>query len=289
MRQNLSSPTPLKSERRNRASRRFLGALVVLVALYVGLGLLSHIPKMTFSGVTVTGTKVIDGDDVSQKTLEYLKGNVALVYARGNVFIYSQKKLTEFIKREFPRVYEVQNINRDGRTLNISLEERQAAFTWCGHEAPIYEMRFEKRECYFLDQTGFIFDASPFFTPGVYLAFYGGINPELPLVGQTINTTNSIIDFGELATSLEKQNLPVHSVVIHADGQNEFLLDTFTATGNFARILFNEDVSLGEILTKINSSVNEESFMDEFKDNGEYLEYIDTRFDNRVFYKFKQI
>jgi hypothetical protein len=262
---------------------------VVLIVLFIGVGLLSHLPKMLINSVSVSGTKVLDETDVGKQTLAYLDGNTALFYARGNIFIYSKSDLVQFIEATFPRVYKVIDIARDGRKLAINLEERKAAFTWCGTEAPVYESRFEKRDCFFLDQTGFIFDASPYFTPGVYLTFYGGINSDAPVIGQTLTVRNSIVEFGELATSLAHEHLPVHSVVIHSDGQNELLLDIFTSTADYARILFNEDHGLDDISSKISSAVNEESFINAFTDNGAQLEYIDTRFDNRVFYKFKEI
>lgn len=289
MRQTLSTPSPLKKERRNKALSRFLWLIFVLIVLFVGLGLLSHLPKIMITDVSVAGTKVLDDAEVRQKTLEYLEGNVALFYARGNVFIYSRKKATEFIKREFPRVYAVKSIDRTGQRLDIDLEERQAAFTWCGSDAPAYPNRFEKKDCYFLDQTGFIFDQSPFFTAGVYLTFYGGINIDNPPIGQTIALKHSIVDFGDLARSLEELYLPIHSAVIHADGQNEFLLNLYTTTGDYARMLFNEDADLKDMEVKIKSAVGEESFAAEFEDRKEELEYIDTRFNNRVFYKFKEI
>jgi hypothetical protein len=287
MRPTQSFPTPLKKVRRNKALSRFIWTLVILVVLFIGLGLLSHIPKVIIREVDVSGTKVLNGEEISQNIKEYLEGNIAIFYARGNVFLYSKNKLESFILEKFPRVYRVVEITRDGRKLNIVLEERQAAFTWCGDIAPVYALRFEKRDCYFLDQTGFIFDTSPFFTPGVYLAFYGGIKSDVEPIGQTLITQNSIMDFGRLSEVFEKLSLPIHSVVIKSDGQNEFLLNIFTTTNNYAKILFNEDIPLLEIESKIYSAVAEESFTEQFSDSDLELEYIDTRFSNRVFYKFR--
>lgn len=289
MRQAVSSPTPLKKVRRNKALSRTIWFLVILVALFIGIGLLSHIPRMVISDVSISGTQVLDVDEVRTKTLAYLDSNVALFYARGNTLIFSKKKITEFIKREFPRVYEVNDINLVGQKLNIALEERRAAFTWCGNESPVYETRFEKSECFFLDQTGFIFDTSPFFTPGVYLQFYGGIDPNSSPIGQTLGTKNRMTDFNELVKSFETHGLSTHAVVIGLDGQNKFLLNNFTTTGDFTTILFNEDADLIDVLNKINFALKEEAFIEEFKDRSASLEYIDTRFSNRVFYKFKEI
>lgn len=289
MRPSHSSPTPLKKVRRNMALSRLVWTIVVIVVLFVGLGLLSHISGLMIRDVKVSGTKVLSGEEVSENVQEYLEGNVALFYARGNIFLYSKNKLENFILSEFPRVYRVVEITRNGRELDIVLEERQAAFTWCGFEAPVYASRFEKRDCYFLDQTGFIFDQSPFFTQGVYLTFYGGVKSDVEIIGQTLATKHSVMDFEHLRDALEKFELSIHSTSIKSDGQNEFLLDVFTTTGDYAKILFNEDVGMKDIESKITSAVAEESFLEQFSDNGSELLYIDTRFSNRVFYKFKEI
>lgn len=289
MRPTQSFPTPLKKVRRNKALSRFVWTLVVLVVLFVGLGFLSHLSKVMIKDVRISGTKVLSGEEVSQAIQEYLKGNVALFYARGNIFLYSKKNLESFILSKFPRVYSVVEISRNGRELQIILEERRAAFTWCGLESPTFASRFEQRDCYFLDQTGFIFARSPFFTPGVYLTFYGGIKSDAEPVGQTLATKNSIMGFGHLSEVIETLDLPIHSVAIKPDGQNEFLLNIFTTTGDYAKILFNEDLDLKEIENKISSAVAEESFVEQFSDSDSELQYIDTRFSNRVFYKFKEI
>ncbi len=289
MRPTQSFPTPLKKKRRNKTLIRITWFFIVLICLFVGFGFLSHVPSLVIQDIDIKGTKVLDVGEVRNRTLEYLGGNVALFYARGNTLIYSKKKLTEFIKKEFPRVYEVLEITLENKKLEIVLEERRAAFTWCGHEAPVYEKRFEQEECYFLDQTGFIFDTSPFFTPGVYLSFYGGINRELSPIGQTIRTKNRIEDFRELIEAFEKHELSSHSIVVGPDGQNQFLLNNFSTTGDFAKILFNEESDLDDILDKVDFTFTEELFKEQFKTFSSKLEYIDTRFNNRVFYKFKEI
>lgn len=287
MRSAQSFPTPMKKVRRNKAWTRLLWTVIVLIILFIGLGLLSHLSKVVIGEVEISGTKVLHKEEVSAEVKEYLEGNVALLFARGNIFLYSKNKLSEFILNEFPRVYGVVEITRNVRVLEIKLEERQAAFTWCGDEAPLYNERFEKRNCYFLDQTGFVFDESPYFTPGVYLAFYGGLKPDIDPVGQTLAIKNSVMSFDHMAEVLDQLKLPTHSVVITTDNQNEFLLDIFTNIGDYPKILFSEDMELVDIEAKINSIFSEESFLEQFEDNSSGLEYIDTRFSNRVFYKFR--
>lgn len=288
MREALTRQSPVKKERQKKAFSKFLIVLIILIALFVGLGLLSHLKSLVINEVEVTGTKIIDKESVKAGVLEFLSGNQALLYARGNIFIFSKDNIVKLIKDEFPRVYEVPMIEREGQKLSISIEERDAAYLWCGAVAPAYVERFLPKDCFFLDQKGFIFDEAPFFTDGVYRVFYGGLS-EGETIGQTLNIRNSMEDMKAFAEALEEDGFRTHSIIIGGDGQHSMLLDAKSDTGDFGKILFNEDESLNDTLDKLHTAFKEEAFRSEYDLKKSYLEYIDTRFRNRVFYKFKEI
>lgn len=286
MRQVLARPSPFKKEKSIKKIKIFIFIFVFLTILFVGLGFLSHLPKIVLNNIETIGLKVINAEELEDKTLNYLSYNTALLYSKGNIFLYSEKGITEFIKKEFPRVYSVDDINREKQTLYISLEERQSAYLWCGFDEPSYDKQYLEKDCYFIDQTGFIFDKAPFFTNGVYFTFYGGVNEDSSPVGQTVVLQNSMLDLMKVVNLLKEKDIKVHSVVLKKDGQNFFLIDNKTSFGGFSKIFFNEDESIDILLEKINISLSEESFVSDFKLKSADLEYIDTRFKNRVFYKF---
>lgn len=287
MRQVLARPSPVKRANQRRILSKILWFILILIFLFIGLGLLSHLPKFMINEIDVNGTKILDKEELGRDVLEYLSHNKALFYARGNIFIFSKDEINQFIKNQFPRVWHINSIDRVKRKLNIDIEERQAAFIWCGNDAPNFLDQFKDKSCFFVDQSGFIFDHAPFFTNGVYLAIYGGIDKTIDPVGQTIATKNSIEDINKFVQALDNDNIPVHSLVLKETGQHELLLDIYTTIGDFPKIIFNEDASLDEIYNKLHSALMEPQFVEEFKDKGSTLEYIDTRFKNRVFYKFK--
>ena len=287
MRQILARPSPLKIKQNKKTLGRFLWLIVLLAILFVGLGLLSHLPKLVIDNVSVEGEGLVDFVAIKQKTLEYLSGNQALLYARGNIFLYSKSEITDFVQREFPRVSAITEIKRDGRKLSLWVEERQSAYLWCGYERPIYENRFKDADCFFVDERGFIFVNAPFFTNGVYITFYGGVTKDADPVGQTLRLQNSMKDFDDLVATLEDGGTKIHSIIVNADGQHELLLDIHTATGDFAKIIFNEEESFVVLREKLHTALTSPEFLDEFELKKDSLEYIDTRFKNRVFYKFQ--
>lgn len=286
MREALARSSPMKHVRRRRFLSKLVIALIVLGILFAGFGVLSGIPQLVVNEVDVLGTESLQPIEIEQTTLQSISGRQWLFYARANVFLFSKKNIVDAIITGFPRVYQVSSIERDGQKLTISVEERHAAYTWCGHDAPTYSARFERGACYFLDQEGFAFAPAPQFTEGVYLSIYGGMPRESEIIGETINLRNNIADVYQILEILEDNGLRVHSLVLAPDGQHAFLLDISTSTGEYAKILWNEDVPLTETLEKLSAALSEENFQKDFSLHGGALLYVDTRFNNRVFYKF---
>lgn len=286
MREALARSSPMKHVRRKRFLSRLIIVFVVLGILFAGFGILSGIPRLIINEVEVRGTESLQPIEINEAVLQSISGRQWFFYARANIMLFSKKSITDTITKDFPRVYRVSGIERDGQKLIVSIEERHAAYTWCGQEAPNYTARFERNACYFLDQEGFAFAPAPQFTEGVYLSIYGGMPQESDIIGETINLRNNIADVYQILEILEDNGLRVHSLVLAPDGQHAFLLDISTSTGEYAKILWNEDVPLTETLEKLSAALSEENFQIDFFAHGDALLYVDTRFNNRVFYKF---
>ncbi len=287
MREVVTRPSPIKKVKRKRFLSKLVSIILCLIIIFISLGFLSGIKKLTINEVLVSGTESLDSSELARSVLESLTGKKLLFFSKANIFIFSKTDLEIFIKEKYPRVYKVVSIDRHGQSLSLNIEERHGAYTWCGYTPPEYLNRFKRGECYFLDQDGFAFDHAPNFSEGVYLSIYGGMPAEGEIIGSTINLQNNISDVAKMLSVLEDNDLPVHSLVLRTDGQHEFLLDTVSTTGDYAKIFWNEDSSLDDTLSKLGSALSEENFQKEFGDHSDKLLYVDTRFSNRVFYRFQ--
>ena len=260
--------------------------VLFLVVLFFALGFMSSISKLSINEVEITGNESLDPTELAKSILQSLHGKKLLVYSKANIFLFSKTELDGYIMSTYPRVYRVSSIDRVKNKLFVEIEERHGAYTWCGFEAPSYEDRFNRGECYFLDQEGFAFDTAPDFSEGVYLSIYGGLPADGRIIGETINLQNNITDVAKMLKVLEANDLAVHSLVLGADGQHAFILDTVSLTGDYAKILWNEDAPLTDTLSKLASALSESNFKKQWLSEKEKLLYVDTRFNNRVFYKF---
>lgn len=287
MRPELLRPSAIKQKRRSRSLRQLLFIFLGLVLIFIGLGALSHLPSLTITDIHVSDTKVLDKQELQNKTLEYLSGNKAFFYSRGNIFLFSKTELGLYLQESFPRIYAVSSIERNKNTLKIEIEERAPAYTWCGNSAPVFADRFKEKECFFLDQSGFIFDKAPFFTDGVYLTIYGGLSEGSEPIGETLTLASDMSSVHEFIKKTSDIGFKINSLVLLDEGQREFLLDLYTVNQDFAKVLFNKDNTLPDILDKLTTILSEEEFKKDLKLRSDKLLYIDTRFKDKVFYKFQ--
>lgn len=287
MKSGFARVSPVKRHHRRRAWSYVLAAAGVLMIIFIGLGLLSHVRGMMITSVSVKGAQILNNDEVSHEVLAHLSGNYALLYARGNKFLFSKKEAAAFIMNTFPRVYRVDDIELVDKNVTVAVTEREGVAVWCGETAPAYGTEYAERSCYFIDQTGFVFDRAPFFTNGVYLTFYGGLSDGDP-IGQTLMLAEGVEAAYGFAAVMKSLRLPVHSILLSSDGQHAALLDMPTTTGTFAKILWNEEIKFVDIENKIAAAVAEETLAKSLAEQRGELLYIDARFKNRVFYKFQE-
>ena len=52
------------------------------------------------------------------------------------IYFVFKRDIIDFVKDVFPRIYEVHLVEREGQTLKLSIEERDASYLWCGKKAP---------------------------------------------------------------------------------------------------------------------------------------------------------
>jgi hypothetical protein len=186
--------------------------------------------------------------------------------------IYPADTITASVKNNFLRVAEVSLNTESFEYLNVKITERKAVAKWCN---PV--------DCYVIDDNGYAFSRydesfSSSLQEGDLLAFTGmdeSIGSE-PL-GKNIIAKDMVTKFLELKTVLETFNLKTKELEYRSKDEIVFKID------GSGRIILNErrpfDESMNNLKTVLDSDV--------FKGKLESMDYIDTRFGNKVFYKFK--
>lgn len=247
------------------------GAFVWLV-IYI-----PSLPALQIKNIIVRGNKVLTEADIKQKAEEELSGKYFHVFPERNVFLYPQKTVEENLITAFPRVASL-SANLDAeRILTISLIEREPSSLWCGRE--ITEVQADDA-CAYLDNQGFVFAKAPHFSGNTYFEFYGkGLLPDGDPVGHNFLSPVSYRHILKVKEGLESFHVHPEKIFVAEDG-GAF----FTEAGGYG-IRFNVDQDVSTLESNIQAVFHSSSWSNTAA--GGSLEYLDFRFGNKVYYKYR--
>jgi cell division septal protein FtsQ len=280
----LNSPRllELKRKRRRVMMEKLLLVIFVVFAIVFLLTYISRIPKFNISKIEVSGNKVVDAEEIKTKVTDDIKGKYLGLFPKTNFILYPENFVKESLATNFKRLKDISINVKDLNTLEVSVAERKGLYTWCGETVPEVSTKDEK--CYFMDETGYIFDEAPYFSGGVYLKFYGTFEnyADSPLgLYFAKDIFNNLVTF---KANIEGMGLKPEAMFLSNDGDVEVRL----APGNNARpkILIKSDGDFEKAAENLQAALSTEPLLTDFKKKYSSLQYIDLRYGNKVYYKF---
>lgn len=269
--------TPLRAPEtkttRLRVRRRKQRAILVGVYLLLGLGLVgglglaTHAERLAINDISLVGLQQLPPNALASVVEERLSEKVMKIFARKNMFLYPQEHIESSLSERFPRIKTVE-VSREAllaQSIQVEIEERMPFAKWC-----------EKDFCYFLDDEGFVFAEADPGEVGTPYIFEGGLIPHENRIGQTFlqGRFSAILHFLELLTSVGYA-----PIGIRVENDKDFSV----SMGKGPALLVPFDVAGEKILADLSLALEAESV----RDRGDELSYVDLRFGNRVYYKFK--
>lgn len=261
-----------------RARRRRTIIISIMVFVVVGLvvfaGFAVHWDRLYITQVVVAESDYIASSDVEALVWESLAGSYWYIAPRRNSVIYPRETIRERILSTYPRIGDV-TIRRNGFSqLQVTFQTHDPHALWCQSEA---------RECFYVTDTGYVFDRAPYFSDNVYFIYEDGmVNWDDP-VGSRVFEVERFREVEMFVDSLRGLGLnPVRlqgvpdgtpTVVLSEGGEvlfddgNDFMRQT----SNLLHVVEDTEGGLYPIT---------ETRFD--------LEYIDLRFDGKVYYKMYQ-
>ncbi len=292
----LNSPKLSEARRKKQQElkRRIWISVSIIVLILIGLILLSRIPRINIKNIEISGNKIVDIEVIEGAVRTEIEGHYLWVIPKTNFLLYPKKKIINELGTQYKRLTNIQ-VGLDGwQTLEISVGERTGHYTWCGEELPEAGLGLENVKCYFMDDVGYIFDQAPFFSGDVYLKFFG---PRSDAMG---NRTNVVVDpagtyfrpelFKDITRfkqGLEEIGLRPMALFAGEGADLEFYLKSSKSIVNSPKIIFRRDSDFIKVLENLDTVIHNEPLKSELKSKYESLMYIDLRFGNKVYYKFK--
>jgi hypothetical protein len=267
----------LKKRRRREKLKSLAESLAIIfsgtVFVLAGIVYLARLDEVTVLNISVEGEKLIEATDVTKVAREVLSGSYVFL-PRRNIFIYPKKELIASLAYSFPRIKKVDVKRVDFNTLKIFILERDPDALWCKGEPK------DLKDCFYVDEDGFIYAEAPFFSGDVFFRYYGGdINSSNPLRNYLV-TSDWISELKNFNNYLEDLKIKARGAHLKED-YYEILL------ANDSRLFLKYEDSLEESFSRLQSLLrgSEYSFVDS---EGPTFRYVDLRFGERVYYKFEE-
>lgn len=284
---SVSSSSRLKEIKKKRLvnlRNKFLACFFGFLIILGGLAYFSRLSKINIQNIEIIGNKVIDKEPVENLVKDTLNGKYLWLFPKTNVMIYPREKIEDNINYHFSRAKDINFNLKELNTLEISFNEREPESLWCGEILPEGELSSDMK-CYFMDNTGYIFDEAPFFSGEVYFRFFGKVadadNPKGSIFMQ-----NSFKELSSFKDSLLKFNLKPSVLYVKDDGDIEIILTSSLSLKEAPRIIFKNDSDLVKMAENLQSALAVDPLKTNIDKKYKSLRYVDLRFGNKVYYKF---
>jgi hypothetical protein len=256
---------PLHVRKRKIRILLFVLISIAVITLILLLSWGSRHPRINVSEVSVTGVSELPQKVVEAFAEGVLNDGNFRIFSRNNIFLYPRSKIEKELSSEFPRVMtaSVSLASIIDPSLVIKIKERESHSLWCRSD----------RDCFLLDNTGFIFANAEGETISSGNIFTGGLVGENP-IGYSF-LPNHYVKISKLIEGVRDLSINVKSINILNDTD-------FSIIDNddmHLKVSFNQ--SIEEVLSNLKAILGSSAIKD--RD----IEYIDLRFGNRVYYKFK--
>ncbi len=289
MRDTLTSPRveDMKRKRHYYHIRLSILLFILFISFIGALGYFSSHPRIIIKNIVISGTRIINPVDVESLVKNDLLGRYVFLFAKVNSLIYPHEKIYKDILNQFPRIETLSIYHDNLITLHVAITERSGSYLYCGQGVP--EAFFDIGEnCYFINDDGYIFDKSPYFSGNVYFKYYMELSSGVsvnPLGLQMLPKDR----FHEISRFIDRITMlgfkPIY-LVIDKDGTNTIYLN-HDINPNIPKIIFKNNNDLDLILSNLSVSMAKKEFANEINGNYDNLLYIDLRFNNKVVYKFQ--
>lgn len=263
----LASEKFLEKKRRARQRRVVLwGAL--FLAIFLGAVILLRHDKLRIAEIKVLGNEAITSASIISAVANTTSGYYFYLIPKDSTLFYSSRKIEAELLRKFSR-FGIAEVTLAGpRTLEVVVAEREPLALYCP----------DPSQCYFLDETGFIFDSAPTFSDGVYFIYSHKTPFESPL-GREFVGRDEFWELDGFVRMLSDLGFRPSALEV---GERDISI-TF---GNNAKLLLNRGENFALLLSNLEAFLNAE----EIRAQDDFLEKVselDLRTDNKVFYSFR--
>lgn len=243
-------------------------ATMGLVVFFVLIAVLLRIDALQFNQISIEGERHVSEAEIQRVVEQELNRSLAFVLPRSNVLLFSSKSTKQQLLDQFPRIAELE-VRRDmfARTVSVELTERSLWMVLCNHE---------ENDCVSVSRDGIAYAQSPTFSGNLVTKVIDERNIEVELGKEIL--TKDIRDIVLLYTEEESVVAEIGKPQFILSGSNEMKILSLEGWYVIADFTSDPNEAYANMVAVLREEIGEDRLN---------LEYIDTRFGNRIFYKTK--
>ena len=269
----LHTPEFHKKKLIERRIRIIIISLVILAIIIVPVLVLRN-KNFLITNVEVKGNAVSKTEEIKTIIDNNISGNYLWVIPHSNALLYPKNKIIKDLMNTIPRLSNVDINSSNVQSIVVNVQERTPTALYCkdvsNTSTPV--------DCYFIDANGFIFSEAPAFSGGVYFVY----------------SSEPLLDVPLRAQFMEVKKYKLLDVFIKSIGDAGLYPKVFVSKkseyhlilSNGGDIMWKEGQNLDQIRSNLVAFVEDSNFQKD-KNNLNNILYIDLRFGNKIFYKYK--
>lgn len=245
---------------------------VLLVLIFLGDGgiYFFSLPYWRIKHLEFAGVEGLDRKAIETNVYDILQRKTLYFFSSYNIFLASSEEIERALKKRFPKIERVNIDKQFPDILKIYVHERVLWGIFCGENSGT-------ASCAYIDKTGFAYESSPDFQGSLLVKIKSDF-PEFKIASQVIEP--ELLD--EMFFLSREVKRIINADVIGYELFHKIPSEIRVLTGDGFKIYFNRKDDFKNAFSVLKKVMDEE-----IKDKRRELEYIDIRFGNKAFFKFK--
>jgi len=239
----------------------------LIICVLSGIAYFTRYDNFEFNKINISGVEGKNEEEIKSLVQDSLLSTTSFwLISRGTPMTYDKKGIKERVLKEFPKINKVIIKSVGNNTLSVLVSERDPHYLWC------------TSNCYLVDI--------------LYIA-YEEVSDQYTDYGiLKINDNLNIVNLG--SPVMKKENLDEIKKITEDITDYGYVIDSIEITSdNHYYITLDSDVIL-KLTSLKDISIQIDNFKAAFSEKNENLDinayqYIDLRFDNRVYTKEKEV
>lgn len=261
---------PRENKKISRFSRTRLfiyAGILIFIFMAGGAVYAMRLSQWQIKEISLSGLGVLGEEEIVAVIKESFSGNLAFLIPRSSFFIVSTQRLVSALEEKFPRIRQVSITKSFPNLLRVSVKERKPFGIFCA-----------VLRCAYVDDSSFAYEEAPNSIGSLIIKITSDAE-DLKIPAQAVD--NLLFERMKLVAEGLKDKFDFDTIGYQLFSKIPREIRVTTSEG--FQIYINRDDDFESVFRVLKKVLDEE-----IKEKRLQLEYIDARFGNKVFYKFKQ-